>query len=87
MIIKHGFFLTGLVFFCISCSIPRNEQAARAWLEQAEKPVTVQRSGCNGLTYNCRYTLIDRRGDVYFTREVRWVLPDTLGTVPLRAGE
>lgn len=61
-----------------ACAIPKNEQRTQEWLEKADKPVYVQTHSYNLLTYNYRYTLIDQRGRVFFTKEVRFILPDTI---------
>ena len=61
-----------------SFAVPRNEQKTQEWLENAAKPVYVQHHSFNGLTHNDRYTLIDQNGRVFFTKDVRFHLPDTI---------
>ena len=76
---KPGIFTTVLLAVALSaCAVPRNEQRTQEWLKNAAKPVYVQHHPFNGLTYNERYTLIDQNGQVFYTKDVRFHLPDTI---------
>ncbi|MCB0560637.1 MAG: hypothetical protein H6573_24095 [Lewinellaceae bacterium] len=68
-----------IILFLYACAVPKNEQSTQEWLDKAEKPVYVQVHSFGGLTYNYRrYTLVDQNGKVFFTKDVRFILPDTI---------
>ena len=68
------FYLVIITISILSCT---NDTKTIKWIEKAEKPIVIHNSPIVTINRNA-YTLIDAKGRLYMTGDVRLSLPDTI---------